>query len=202
MADRHPRVVLASASPRRAELLGRLGITPEIRPADVDETVRPGEDPAGYVARLAAAKATAIAGDVGPDALVVAADTTVVLDGEILGKPVDDADARRLLRRLAGTRHDVLTGLHLVVAGRAGGAVESTAVWFRPLADREIDAYVATGAPLDKAGGYGIQDAGGAFVERVEGSDTNVIGLPLSRLVVLAADLGVELLARTGRAST
>jgi len=189
-----PSVVLASASPRRRELLGRLGIEPEVVVAEVDEAPLEAEDPAATVARLAAAKAGAV--DAAPGALVVGADTEVVLDGRVLGKPADPGAAARMLRSLSGREHEVLTGLHVRCDDRNAGAVERTVVRFRALGDDEIAAYVASAEPYDKAGGYGIQGAGGAFVERIEGSDTNVVGLPLATLVRLAADVGVTLLPR------
>lgn len=187
-----PTVVLASGSPRRLELLRRLGLDPEVRATDVDEAPLPGEAPAATVARLAAAKARAV--DARNGALVVAADTEVVLDGTVLGKPADDAEATAMLRALSGREHVVLTGVHVRCGDREAAAVEETLVRFRPLADAEVSAYVATGEPRDKAGGYGIQGAGGMFVDRIEGSDTNVVGLPLATVVRLAAEVGVPLL--------
>lgn len=189
-----PTVVLASGSPRRLELLRRLGLDPEVRVAAVDEALRPGEAPAATVARLAAAKARAVEAPHG--ALVVAADTEVVLDGTVLGKPADDPEATAMLRALSGREHVVLTGVHVRWGEREAAAVEETVVRFRGLGDDEVAAYVATGEPHDKAGGYGIQGAGGMFVERIEGSDTNVIGLPLATVVRLAGDVGVTLLPR------
>lgn len=185
-------VVLASGSPRRLELLRRLGLEPVVRPADVDERALPGEGPSEHVARLARDKATAV--DRRPDELVIAADTEVVLDDRVLGKPTDDADASAMLRSLAGRSHRVLTGVHVVHDGSEAGAVETTQVWIRDLTDDEITAYLATGEPFDKAGGYGIQGAGGMFVTRIEGSDSNVVGLPLATVVRLAAEVGVTLL--------
>lgn len=187
-----PTVVLASGSPRRLELLRRLGLDPEVRVAAVDEALRPGEAPAATVARLAAAKARAVEAPYG--ALVVAADTEVVLDGTVLGKPADDPEATAMLRSLSGREHVVLTGVHVRCGEREAAAVEETVVRFRGLGDDEVAAYVATGEPHDKAGGYGIQGAGGMFVERIEGSDTNVVGLPLATVVRLAAEVGVTLL--------
>lgn len=187
-------VVLASASPRRLELLRRLGLQPAVRPAQVDERPLPGERPADHVARLARSKATAV--DRRPGELVIAADTEVVLDGRVLGKPSDDADAAAMLGSLAGRSHRVLTGVHVVHGGSEAGAVETTQVWIRDLTDDEIASYIATGEPFDKAGGYGIQGAGGMFVTRIEGSDSNVVGLPLATLVRLAAEVGVTLLPR------
>ena len=188
-------VVLASASPRRLELLRRIGIEPEVRPADVDETPFAHEAAGDLVARLSAAKAAVVAAAV-PGALVIAADTEVVVDGRILGKPADPAGARAMLQLLSGREHVVVTGVHLRLAEATAAGVERTAVRFRPLTDREIDAYVAGGEPFGKAGGYAIQGAGGAFVEAITGSDTNVVGLPLATVVRLASELGVELLPR------
>ncbi len=188
------RVVLASGSPRRLELLRRLGIEPDVRPADVDETAAPGEAPVALVTRLARAKAGAVA--VGDDALVVAADTVVVLGEEVLGKPTDHSDAVAMLRRLSGATHHVLTGVHVAHAGREASAVETTMVRFRGLSPHEIAAYVATGEPLDKAGAYAIQGGAGMFVTGIEGSDTNVVGLPLATVVRLANEVGVALLPR------
>lgn len=187
-------VVLASGSPRRADLLRRIGIEPVIRPADVDETPRHGEEAGALVDRLARTKAEAVSR--GPGELVIAADTVVAVDGHILGKPLDDDDARRMLRALSGTTHHVLTGVQVICDSRAAGAVEETAVRFRALSDDEIGAYVATGEPLDKAGAYAIQGAGGMFVASITGSDSNVVGLPLATVVRLAGDVGVEVLPR------
>lgn len=185
-------VVLASASPRRRELLLRIGVDAEVRVAGVDEEPGPGEAPSATVARLAAAKAAAV--DVPAGALVIAADTEVVLDGAVLGKPAGADEARAMLAALSGREHTVLTGVHVRCGGRQASAVEQTTVRFRALDAEEIEAYVASGEPLDKAGGYGIQGAGGMFVERIEGSDTNVVGLPLATVARLAADVGVRLL--------
>lgn len=163
---------------------------PEIRPTDVDEAPLSGEPAADLVARLAAAKATAVACH--DDEVVLAADTEVVLDGQPLGKPADDQDAARMLRMLSGRRHEVLTG----IAVRRGAVVRqhvvTTGVIFRSLDHTEIAWYVATGEPRDKAGAYGLQGAGAALVERIEGSDTNVIGLPLGPTVELLRTVGVD----------
>ena len=182
------RLVLASASPRRAELLRSVGLEFDILPADIDETVRPGESPADYVARLSVEKARVVAGQVGPDALVVAADTTVDVDGRILEKPLDEADARRMLALLSGRTHLVHTG----VTSRGGSArlaagtvVVETAVEFVALTPATVEWYIGTGEPFGKAGGYAIQGAGGALVRRVDGSVTNVIGLPLAETLEL-----------------
>lgn len=183
-------VVLASQSPRRRDLLSLIGILAECRPADVDESVRPGEEPELYVERLARAKAAATAA--GDGAVVVAADTTVVVDGTILGKPDNVLDARRMIRLLAGRSHTVLTAVAVRRAGTTVAAVERVEVTFRALDDREIAAYVATGEPMDKAGSYGIQGYGATLVTRVEGDYFAVMGLPLARLTLLMRELGVD----------
>ena len=185
-----PRLVLASQSPRRRELLGQLGLALEVRPAHADESVAPGEAPRDYVLRVARDKARAVSGDV-----VLAADTAVVLGAEVLGKPADAADARRMLRALSGTTHEVLTA---VVVRRTAirlelDAVVSTKVRFAPLSAAAVDWYVATGEPLDKAGAYAIQGAGGAFVLGVEGSVSNVVGLPLTETAALLRRAGLAL---------
>lgn len=186
-----PRVILASQSPRRRELLALVGIAHEVMPADINEDVRAGEEPAAYTERLAREKAVVIASK-HPEAIVIAADTTVVLDGEILGKPVDAADARAMIRRLAGRSHTVLTALAVARGTREESAVESVGVTFRALSDDEIARYVATGEPMDKAGAYGIQGWGATIVERVDGDYFSVMGLGLRRLVDLLARVGVE----------
>lgn len=185
-----PRLVLASRSPRRRELLLQLGLAPEVRPADTDESVLPGEPPRDYVLRVARDKARAVPGEV-----VLAADTAVVLHGVVLGKPSDEADARRMLRALSGTRHEVITGVcvRLGTGALELDAVVSTEVLFTRLSDRAVDWYVATGEPLDKAGAYAIQGAGGAFVAEVRGSVSNVVGLPLVETAALLARAGLEL---------
>ncbi len=184
-----PRLVLASQSPRRRELLSQLGFALEVRPAHADESVPPGEAPRDYVLRVAREKARAVAGE-----LVVAADTAVVLGDDVLGKPADAADARRMLRALSGTTHDVLTA---VVVRRTAPAPEvelhavvGTRVRFAPLGPAEIEWYVSTREPFDKAGAYAIQGAGGAFVVSVEGSVSNVVGLPLAETIELLRAAG------------
>lgn len=186
-----PRVILASASPRRRELLTLVGIGHEVRPADIDEAVHPGEDPAAYVDRVARDKASTVAVRA-PDAVVIAADTTVVLDGEIMAKPSDANDAAAMLRRLSGRAHVVHTGMAVSHTGRLVSAVESVGVSFRALTDHDIAAYVATGEPLDKAGAYGIQGYGATIVERVDGDYFSVMGLGLRRLVALLAAVGLS----------
>ena len=173
-------LVLASASPRRRDLLSRLGLTFEVRPSDADEAWPIGLAPGPAAAQVALRKAHATSA---PDALVLAADTVVVLDGEVLGKPTDADDAEATLARLSGRTHVVATGLALRLGDRETTAFETTQVTFAPLSASEITAYVATGSPLDKAGAYGIEDdLGAVFVERIEGDYFNVVGLPLRRL--------------------
>ncbi|MEZ5293988.1 MAG: Maf family protein [Vicinamibacterales bacterium] len=180
-------LVLASASPRRAELLRAAGLAFTIDVADVDETPRRGEPPDTYVRRLAEAKAAAVAAR-RPGDLVLGADTTVALDGEILGKPEDAEDARRMLRRLAGRAHRVHTGVALVCGSDVRTAVASTTVRFTPLSEDEIAAYVSTGEPMDKAGAYGIQGEAARFVAGVDGPHDNVVGLPIAEVLGLLRD--------------
>jgi len=171
-------LVLASQSPRRAEILRQAGIPFTVRTAPVDETPLPEERPEDYVLRLAEWKALAVSA--GPGEIVLGADTTVVADGEMPGKPADAADARRMLAALSGRRHEVLTGICL---RRAAGIVRdfaSTEVWFAPMSDAEIDAYVASGEPMDKAGGYAIQGLASRYVERIAGCYLDVVGLPVA----------------------
>ncbi len=186
------RLVLASASPRRSELLRSVGLEFDVVPADIDESTHPGEAPAAYVARLSAEKARAVADRLDTAAIVVAADTTVDVDGQILEKPVDDADACRMLRLLSGRTHLVHTGVTTLSFGVGSGktglpstVVVETAVQFVELTDSAIEWYLATGEHAGKAGAYGIQAAAGAFVERIDGSVTNVIGLPLAETLAL-----------------
>jgi len=163
-----------------------------VRSADVDEALRDGESPFDAAERLARAKAVAVR-EVAPDALVVAADTLVVLEGAALGKPADRADARRMLSALAGRTHDVVTGVACARGGRVVSGRETTRVVFAPMSRAEIAAYAATGEPDDKAGAYAVQGIGSLFVERVEGSPSNVVGLPVRLLYRLASELGVVL---------
>ncbi|HEY7372972.1 MAG TPA: Maf family protein [Polyangia bacterium] len=190
-------LVLASASPRRRELLEQLGLVLEVTPANVDETPHPGERPADYVRRVAAAKCDTVAGARGPELPaipILAADTIVVVDGQILGQPVDETDARRMLAALAGRRHEVTTAYRISFAGRALERAVTTTVSFRSLRPAEIDAYVACGEWRGKAGGYAVQGRAGAFVPEMRGSHTNVIGLPVAE--VLADLQALEALPR------
>ena len=187
------KLVLASGSPRRLQLLAGLGLDVEVRPVGVDETPRPGEAPADLARRLATDKAEAAALQL-PGRLVLAADTVVALDGQVLGKPADAAAAAGMLRQLSGRRHQVHTA---VAAGRDGVIsvrLSSSEVDFRRLGAGEIEAYVASGDPLDKAGGYGIQGLAGIFVTRLCGSYTGVMGLPVCETAQLLRRHGVELL--------
>ena len=199
-----PKVILASQSPRRRELLTLVGIAHEVRPADIDESVLPGETPEGHCERLAREKAEAVA-RAEPDAVVVGSDTIVVVDDDILGKPRDVADACRMLTRLSGRSHVVHTAVAVVRGGRTVSGVERVPVTFRALEPWEVEAYVSTGEPMDKAGAYGIQGYGATIVERVEGDYFAVMGLPLVRLVGLLARVGVRYefgrLADTGATS-
>ena len=197
-----PVLVLASASPRRAELLRSAGIDFTIRVADVDETPLPDECAEAHVTRLAAAKAHAIAGR-GESAAILGADTVVVVDGRILGKPTDLEDARAMLRSLSGRTHEVLTGVCLIgptgqpTPTGAGGSRPSladlsrTVVEFAPLEPAEIEWYVNSGEPMDKAGAYAIQGLASRFVTRIDGSYSNVVGLPLTLVYGLCRRLGI-----------
>jgi septum formation protein len=175
------RIMLGSASPRRAELLRAAGIEFDVMHADVDESMQQGEVPDAYVRRVAEAKARAVAAR-GRERLVLSADTTVVVDDMILGKPVDDDDAKRMLCLLSGRTHEVLTAVAVFRAGMARPLVEveRTQVEFAPLTEFEIDWYVATGEPRDKAGAYAIQGYASRFVTRIDGSYSNVVGLPIA----------------------
>jgi len=172
------RLVLASRSPRRAELLTAAGIEFTVRTADIDETPRTGEDPMNYVLRLAEEKARAV--PCNADETILAADTTVVLGPEIRGKPMDRADAARMLGELSGRKHEVITAVCLRNRQRVVREACVTAVWFAPLSAAEIEEYVASDEPTDKAGAYGIQGVASRYVERIEGSYTNVVGLPVA----------------------
>jgi septum formation protein len=189
-----PELVLASGSPRRRELLAGLGLRFAVRPPEVDETPLPREAPRPYVERIAAAKAAA-AGR--PGELVIAADTTVVVDGEILGKPADAEDGRAMLRRIEGRWHEVLTAVVVSEpgSGRRSMDVAETEVRMAAMNAERIAWYVGTGEPMDKAGAYGIQRLGGLLVEEVRGNYLNVVGLPLPLVDRLCRQLGHDLLS-------
>lgn len=187
-----PLIILASGSPRRKQILESLGLAFEVRAADVDESLLPSESASDAAVRLALAKAATVR-DAPPGALVVAADTLVVLDGEALGKPRDRAEASRVLTALAGRSHDVVTGVACARGGFVVSGCDTTRVVFGPMSPAEIAAYTSTGEPDDRAGAYAIQGIGGLFVERVEGSPSNVVGLPVRLLYRLASELGVNL---------
>ena len=187
-------IILASQSPRRRELMGLLGVPFTAVTADIDETVDPGMPPAREVARVGAAKARKIAESAAPGDIVVAADTIVVVDGQILGKPKDAADAARMLRLLSGRAHEVLTGLTVAQDGRVQTETVRTVIRFRALSDAEIGAYVQTGEPMDKAGAYGIQGKASLFAERIEGDYFCVMGLPLCPLARMLRACGVRIL--------
>ncbi|HET7372524.1 MAG TPA: Maf family protein [Gemmatimonadaceae bacterium] len=184
-----PRVILASASPRRRELLRLIGIEHEVRPADIDERYLPDESPAAHAERLAREKASAIDED---GAVTIGSDTIVVVDGDVLGKPRDRAHAHEMLKRLSGRSHVVMTGVAVRWQGRVASGLEQVGVTFRALGDDEIERYIDTGEPMDKAGAYGIQGFGATIVERVDGDYFAVMGLALNRLVGLCRSLGLD----------
>ena len=186
-----PHLVLASASPRRARILAELGVAFRVVVSNVDESLQAGEDGAAAVERLARQKALAVAhGETLP---VLAADTEVVCDGRILGKPGGAPESVAMLQSLAGRTHEVVTGLCLVSGGNVRSGVERTSVRFAPMSPEELTWYAATGEPLDKAGGYHVDGRGALFVEAVSGSPSNVAGLPVRLLLRLARELGVDL---------
>jgi nucleoside triphosphate pyrophosphatase len=186
-----PRVILASSSPRRRELLSLIGVPHEVMPADIDESYRDGEEAAAHAERLAREKGAVIAAR-HPDAVVISADTIVVVDGLVLGKPHDESDAERMLAMLGGQTHVVLTAVAAHYDGRLRSSVESVRVSFRPLTPERIRAYVATREPMDKAGAYGIQGFGATLVERIDGDYFAVMGLALARLIDLLESVGVR----------
>jgi septum formation protein len=187
-----PSLILASASPRRADLLRTAGIPFTVVAADVDERELPGEAPQAYVERLAGEKASRVEVH-HPGAFVLGADTTVVVDRAILGKPRDASDAARMLRLLAGRRHEVLTGLRLRGPGGFDrSSVITTVVEFAPLSDAEIACYVATGEPMDKAGAYAVQGLASRFITRIEGSYPNVVGLPVELVYAWCGQAGIQ----------
>jgi septum formation protein len=185
------RVVLASGSPRRRQLLDLIGITHEVRPADIDESLKGRESPRKHAERLAREKATAVASK-DSDVVTIAADTIVVIDKKILGKPSNAVDAGSMLSLLNGRKHTVVTAVAVARGQKLKSAVEEVAVTFRQLTEDEIDAYIATGEPMDKAGAYGIQGFGATIVKRIEGDYFAVMGLPIVKLVLLLAELGID----------
>jgi septum formation protein len=185
-----PKLILASKSPRRQEILRAAGFLISVRAADVEEIRCKDETPAQYVRRLAVAKAFAV--EAGPAELVLAADTVVVAGWEVLEKPVDKRDARRMLGLLSGRRHEVLTGVCLRAGKKKMVETAATKVWFAPLSKREIDAYVQSGEPMDKAGAYAIQGLASKYVTRVEGCYFNVVGLPVSLVYKLWKKMTVK----------
>jgi len=184
-------VILASGSPRRHDLLNLIGIAHEVVPANIDESVRGRERPSKHAERLAREKASSVVGR-DPNLVAIGADTIVLIDKKILGKPANSVDAGTMLRLLSGREHTVVTAVAVARGTKIVSGVEEVAVKFRKLSDDEIDAYIATGEPMDKAGAYGIQGFGATIVERIEGDYFAVMGLPLVRLVSLLADVGVS----------
>lgn len=184
------KIVLASASPRRTELMELAGINFEVIPADIDETALSGEMPEEHVLRLAREKASAVAGS-GKGRYFIGADTVVVLDGRIMGKPADEREAAEMLRLLSGRSHSVLTGIALLdrMSGKKVCKCVETKVYFKELTDKEIFDYIATGCPMDKAGAYAIQGGAIHFVRSIEGSYSNVIGLPMTELYEMLQDM-------------
>jgi septum formation protein len=185
------RVVLASGSPRRHELLNLIGIPHEVRPSNIDETIRPPETPHRHAERLAREKASAIATR-DPNLITIAADTIVVINRKVLGKPASVDQAAAMLRQLSGREHKVVTAVAVSRGRKLRSAVEEVRVRFRTLSDDDIDAYIATGEPMDKAGAYGIQGYGATIVESVDGDYFSVMGLSLVRLVGLLRNVGVR----------
>ena len=198
------RVVLASQSPLRRELLTLIGVAHSVVPADIDESVHANEEPVAHAERLARTKATVIAAR-DTDAVVIGSDTIVVVDGEILGKPADVQHATEMLRKLSGRTHTVVTAVAVATGDRVLSGVENVSVTFRALTERMIADYIDTGEPMDKAGSYGIQGFGATIVERIDGDFFAVMGLPLGRLIGLCADLGLDYrfgaLSKANRAS-
>jgi septum formation protein len=187
-----PKIILASASPRRRELLRLVGIEHEVKPADIDESIREGEKPHDYAERLAREKAELVDDGADSNQVVIGADTTVVIDDEILGKPADAREAEAMLGKLSGRTHTVITAVAVCRSGETWSSVEEVTVTFRTLSRPEIKSYIATGEPMDKAGAYGIQGFGATIVDRIEGDYFAVMGLPLARLVRMLAEAGVR----------
>ena len=190
-----PDIILASASPRRCELLAQIGVSFEQQVAEIDESAARGEAPADYVARVALEKARAVYRRRQPAVPVLGADTAVVADARIFGKPRDAAHARDMLHQLSGRVHEVYSAVALV-ASRESVAVNCSRVWFAVLSDSDIDAYWRSGEPRDKAGGYAIQGRGAAFITRLDGSYSGVMGLPLYETARLLQDFGIQVLGQ------
>lgn len=190
------KIILASASPRRQELIGRLIPDFKVMTDDSPEEVIMGEKPEETVKRLAKQKAENIAGEITDDAVVIAADTMVALDGQVLGKPCDEKEAYNMLKMLSGNTHQVYTGVAVIdtKSGKIINEYETTGVKFRTLLDDEIKAYIKSGEPMDKAGAYGIQELGALFIQGIEGDYFNVVGLPLCRLGRILKEMGIDLL--------
>ncbi len=186
-----PRIILASQSPRRSQLLTLIGIAHEVMPADIDERYRDGEVPVAHAERLAREKGQAVAARA-PEAIIIAADTIVVIDGMVLGKPESESGAARMLERLSGRTHTVFTAVAAARGGRLESGVEAVTVTFRALDAAMIAEYIATREPMDKAGAYGIQGYGAAIVERINGDYFAVMGLAIGRMVELLARVGVR----------
>lgn len=186
-----PRFILASGSPRRHDLLDLIGIRHEVVPANIDESVRGRESPAKHAERLAREKASVVAAR-DPQSVAVGADTIVLIGKKILGKPANSVDAGSMLKLLSGREHTVVTAVAVARGKKVVSAVEEVSVTFRELSDDEIDAYIATGEPMDKAGAYGIQGYGATIVERIDGDYFAVMGLPLVKLVSLLGEVGIE----------
>jgi septum formation protein len=182
-------IVLASASSRRRELLAQIGVPCVVRPAQIDESPLPGEHADGYVLRVARAKALAVASAMGADTTVLGADTAVVVDGELLGKPRGPDDARGMLRRLSGRTHEVVSAVVVIRGQREASRVVVSRVTMRPLGEDEIARYCATDEPYDKAGGYAVQGRAAAFITHLEGSYTGVVGLPLFETADLLSEV-------------
>lgn len=187
-------LILASGSPRRRELLAQMGLTFEVKPVDADESLQPGLTPQQQVMALSRKKAQAAGEKFGPGPVILAADTVVVLDDAILGKPRDEAHAAEMLRALSGRHHLVLTGVTVTSGGRSETCCVETEVHFRHLSETEISAYIATKEPMDKAGAYGIQGFGGLFVEKLVGDYFNVVGLPICKTGELLRSFGIPIL--------
>ena len=191
MTQANGKIILASASPRRVELLSSAGIEFEVAPGDVDESLTPGETPEDHVVRLGRAKAENVA-QKSAGRFYIGADTVVVCEGEIMGKPKDSADAERMLNKLSGISHEVITGFAVYDKERGGVIADAvrTRVYFKHLREEEIRAYIATGCPFDKAGAYAIQGGAAHMVQRIEGSYSNVVGLPLCEVVETLRRMG------------